>query len=135
MSIKKKIFVQEWGTFPSETLVCVGVSVPYIKTWLKKNNCHVTFLDDSDAQKRIDQGVIGFSFVYTNGQSIMWLRDYSKKNLEDIETLMHEVHHLVYFMAIQKGFENEYEAKAYQFTYLFRNIRRRLNENHNRNHR
>ena len=42
------------------------------------------------------------------------------------ETLMHEIQHIVQYLAKCKGMNDEPEAQAYLFEFLFRSIRRKL---------
>lgn len=126
-----KIFIQDWGTFPNETLVCIGGSYEYMIRWLISKKLDADFMIPH--KEKIEKTILnkdrGLAITTTSGQSILWLRQYKKdnKSWEDIEVLLHEIHHLIDSVSFQKGFDDECEAKAYQLEYLFRNIRHKIN--------
>lgn len=122
-----KMFIQDWGTLCNETLVCVGGKYCDMVAWLIAHKEKAEFLKEYRA--RIESIIAGTNqgcaVSHENG-SVLWLRQYSWKSWDNIETLLHEIYHLVHFASKQKGIEDETEFQAYQFEYLFRNIRRKI---------
>lgn len=136
--MKKKIFnlgfVQEWGTYPNQTLVCVGLTVDELIAAAKKYKSNKNFMDWILKQKEMlaDKmiGSKGFFAYSPHCQSILWIKEW-EDNWENMETLIHETFHAVYDMlGVNKGMTTESEALAYQQEYLFKQIRRFINKHY-----
>lgn len=118
----KKIFVQNWGTYQNDTLVCIGVTFEEICKYCHKK---LFIAPNPEIEKTIKEGYPAQTYVNEDHSSILWMRKF-KNNWQSFEILLHEIHHLVYNIFGLKGMEKEKEAQAYQFEYLFHNIRRKL---------
>ena len=121
----KKIFIQNWGTYQNETLVCIGVNIKEIKYYCMRNKLIFNNNVLHTLEKNINKTLLGFVLVNDDGTSFLWLKEFKNK-WKYYETLMHELHHLVFIIFGNKLMESEMEAQAYQFEYLFREIRKNL---------
>jgi len=122
-----KIYIQDWGTYPNQTLVCSGVNYDSIISYCRKNKIKI---DVSSKEKLLKQSFeinYGLAIVFRDNSSLLWVKDY-KNNWFWVENLMHEIHHLVFMLSDNRNMSNEMEAQAYQFCYLFKQIRKRLEE-------
>lgn len=130
---KPIIFIQPWGTYCNDTIVCVGGQYKDMVRFLKQlKYCKPEVIQELVASEKditaaIDKGNYGwFKFMQKSNYSIIWL-----KKIDDDwscwEVLMHELHHAVAcILGDERAMANEPEALAYQQEYLFRAIRRRL---------
>jgi hypothetical protein len=127
---KSYIYVQDWGTYNLDTLVCIGTTHEQTKNWIDKNagkGFREAFYKGVDSHKEILEGGASGFVWYEDGYTILWLNDWVNK-WHYHDTLMHECLHLIQFGLIEaRGFEGENEAQAYQLEYLVRNIRTNLN--------
>lgn len=99
--------------------------------WLKKNKAHIVtskaILEEFDKiTESLKDDVLGLHmYVVETNHKIIFLK--TPKNCWDYwETLMHELHHMVYYETKESSLEKETEAQAYLFEYLFRTIRRKI---------
>lgn len=126
--IKKKIgfsFEQDSGIFDYYFQVYIGMPTGRIVKDLKKYK----------NTESLVEAVSGINFEDINGcviegddsKRILVMPRY-KYSWRFLDSLAHEVHHMTFLIAKQKGFLNEIEATAYLFEYLFRSIRRRLDK-------
>lgn len=125
----KTWFIQDWGTYPNETMVIVGYDSDEIKDILVKAGTKKEILDefdDSDCKEAANSS-LGFVMDFTNGSSLLWLDSFDANKWSDFDVIVHEIMHLVQKCMIEtRGMEKEYEAQAYQLEYLFKNIRNNL---------
>jgi hypothetical protein len=118
------IFVQDWGTFSNETLVCVNRDKAQILRYMKQTRIKPELIDLFEAKSETDAA----AFVWTparTGCTMLWLRGWTG-DAEDLDTLVHETNHLVYDISRDKGFKDEAEIQAYQQAYLFSGILEKL---------
>lgn len=132
---KKKLvklcFIQDWGTFTMQTLVCIGMTYNEIVAEMKKRDLNgiKDFIKENEDEK--DYFDIGNNhqsgmFWHCENRSVLWLEEF-KDDWNFYETLMHEVHHAVQcLLADRKSMSEEIEALAYQQEFLFHNIRRTI---------
>lgn len=130
---KTKIFVQTHGTYPNETLVCVGGTladaIKYAKR-IKAKKGFIEWLETCDREDKENQATPSQSgyvrYLTDKGFTFMWLKPF-EDTWDFWETLIHELSHLVDFVLTeQKRMGKETEARAYHLEYLFREIRREL---------
>ena len=130
--VKKIAYIQGWGSFSNETLVCVGMNRQEIGKFMKKNKLKSEFIsnfssktaafdkhigDDSDDLPRV---------FYDNGRTILSFGNW-KNDWEHWDSLNHEICHLVHaILGHHKNMMDEDEGRAYQHEFLFREIRRKL---------
>jgi hypothetical protein len=79
-----------------------------------------------DGIKNADFKSGGFVIYDEKCKRVMWLPKWNGKYRE-LSNLAHEIHHLVFLLAKQKGFQDEIESQAYLFQYLLDNIYKKLN--------
>lgn len=122
--MKKFAFMQDWGTYSNQTLVVVGMNKKEIVKHLKKikapKDAIASFLvvEESHFHEA--------AFVWSNfGRTVLWLPSW-QHTAKNEETLVHEVHHLIFDVMNSKGMADEPEALAYQMEFLFKNIRKNL---------
>jgi hypothetical protein len=130
---KPKIFVQECGTYSNEILVLCGASKMDTFRFLKKIKAKVSFtkwvLEDFDDWNKKVSGENDGMFCYNTecaGTVLVLKPIKGDGDWKYWETLMHEVHHIVFWLSEQKAFKGETENQAYLFDHLFRNIRRKI---------
>jgi hypothetical protein len=116
------IFLQDWGTFTNETLVCVAVTKKEILQFMKRNNFRKTLIEQFERKSAPSAGASAFVWNPTGaGCTLLWMDSWLGRR-EDVNTLVHETNHLIYDISRDKGFEDEPEIQAYQQEYLFKNI-------------
>ena len=126
----KKIFIQDWGTYKNETLVCIGTGHKEVLRFINSHGIQKRFkkwiLGNEELFKSaVDRKDNGF-FLFNEGMSLLWLKDW-KNDWEHYDTLLHELNHAVYFILGNSRLMNaEPEGLAYQQEYLFREIRHKL---------
>jgi hypothetical protein len=127
MNLKPKfsaIFMQDWGTFSNETLVCVNRDKAQILRYMKQTRIKPELITLFEAKPETDAA----AFVWTpsrTGCTLLWLQGWTG-DPEDLDTLVHETNHLVYDISRDKGFKDEAEIQAYQQAYLFSGILEKL---------
>jgi hypothetical protein len=122
----KYYFIQNWGTYSNQTLVIVGYDYKETVKILKRYKQAEPFINIMTEDK------LENDFVLTkDGKTLLYLR-YFEDAWDWYEVLMHEIHHLVHFViAEQRQMADEPDAQAYQFEYLFKNIRRKIQNKFN----
>jgi hypothetical protein len=126
-SLKPKfntIFIQDWGTFSNETLVCVNRDKAQILRYMRQTRVKPELIERFEAKPESDAE----AFVWSPsdmGCTMLWLREWAG-DLEDLNTLVHETNHLVFDISRDKGFKEEAEIQAYQQAYLFSGVLEKL---------
>ena len=118
------IFIQDWGTFSNETLVCVNRDKAQILRYMRQTRIKPELIELFEAKSETDST----AFVWMpsdTGCTLLWLREWAG-DPEDLDTLVHETNHLVYDISRDKGFKDEAEIQAYQQAYLFSGILEKL---------
>ena len=118
------IFIQDWGTFSNETLVCVNVDKAQILRYMRQTHIKPELIDLFETKSETDAA----AYVWTpngTGCTMLWLQGWTG-NPDDLDTLVHETNHLVYDISRDKGFKDEAEIQAYQQAYLFSGILEKL---------
>lgn len=128
----KKIFWQDWGTFYGTTMVCLGWKdyaevLDFLKK--KKHTEWFTALEQKEEFKSFHFSRWTMENVKTGEEksySLLWLPHW-KKDLEHYKILAHELVHAVMFVMPKfLDVHEEKEAIAYQHSYLFENIAKKL---------
>lgn len=139
MKTKTKFwYIQDWGTYDVQTLVCVGYSIPEITKIVNRIKIKQEARNAWNADMRSTEAFMAEKsggVWRSKGYTVLYLPVFEDAwNI--YETLMHECLHLVVYQLGQcKMFINmsdgtiEEEGLAYQQEYLFRAIRRKL-QNH-----
>lgn len=134
-TIKKHIFWADWGTFYGSTMVCCNFAdYADVKRLLKKKK----IMEWHDALDVKSEEFKAHHFLKwyvidqrTNKEvsySLLWLKDW-KQDVEHYKVLAHELVHAMQFnMPEFLDVTKEYEAVAYQHSYLFENIAKELNK-------
>lgn len=126
---KKNIFIQDYGIFYNEFVVCTGISAEELKKYAKAEKLNKNFFkcifDDGEYQKPEKL----MAYTYSNAESnIVYLVSFP--DFEDTwdfwNHVLHEVVHVVQANERRSGLFKEDEARAYLTEYLFTNIRRKL---------
>jgi hypothetical protein len=126
----KTIFIQDWGTFTNETLVCVGSSKQEILAFMKANSVKVELIEKFERKPEPKGSSEAFTWSPEGtGCTLLWFRHWSG-DPDDLDTLVHETNHLIYDISRDKGFRDEPEIQAYQQAYLFTGILKELTERH-----
>lgn len=133
----KTWWVQKWGTYQNEMPVFVGYTPKEILAVLKKQKTwkQEPILAWEKELKQTEEFAEGREFCWFNdGYCILFLKPFEDK-WERLEAIMHECFHLVInILGDKRGMINttvprvEEEAMAYQQEYLFREIRRKLQD-------
>jgi len=126
--MKPHIFTIPVAPFKQDMVVMVGITCKQFFAWNKKNG-FITFDED---RKDIEQvfedhkNSNGFTAFIPGRPILLWLADYSYANWGRMETLIHELHHAVYFISKHYGTDDEMEFQAHLQINLFESIRIRL---------
>lgn len=126
-------FTQKWGTYRNETFVVVGMTHNQIIALMKRQKFHKEWITEFDKNKADNDskwfagGNSGVTWLH-EGKSILWFKTW-KNDWFHWDCLVHEVSHLIDGILVEtRSMGNETEAKAYQFEYMFRNLRRKFYE-------
>ncbi len=122
-----KIWIQDWGTYGEETLVCVAASKREILAFLrlKKISGRADFIAAVTRDFEIPKNCDGCFFYNQSVRgSILWFQSL-ELTPHSVGILAHEVTHAVRRLLIEeRNMENEIEAICYQTEYLTKNILR-----------
>lgn len=121
---KPKVFVQPTHIFREDILVCVGASFEDVKKFVKGEVLKSIERYKGLFQEVLDGKQLGYA-VEANGWLYLILPKF-KDTWSYWEILIHELHHIVFYMSKKKTFDDEMEAMAYLQEWLFREIRRKL---------
>ncbi len=121
---KKQIFIVDNGTYPFDTVVCIGVEVAEIEKYLKKKYDFDLSSEEKDA---LYMDGVGRTTQLEGGMIVLRLRDI--KN-DFYPNLAHEIFHSVEFLLSKVGMIHDpnksSEAFAYQIGYLTKKIYKKL---------
>lgn len=129
MKNKPFIYIQDVDIYNTDIIVSVDLDKKTLKRFLDKQKIKKALKKELLEDDNIFQVPQGMAIRFESGGYMLLLVDYKDK-WEFWETLMHECSHIVDFMAQQRSFVFETEARAYLHEYLFRNIRRRIYKNY-----
>lgn len=130
--IQPILFVQDTEIFGDELLVCIGLNTQEIFQNIRKKRLgkdklskeFIAWMEYNKGAWESHEGKDGFTLSNNN---FMVLTVYTvEDSWEFWETLMHEIHHVVFMIIKRKNLYTEMEAQAYLFEYLFRSIRRKI---------
>ncbi len=128
----KKPFIVNWGTYRSDTVVVVGYNFDQMiyafkKIGISEDNIKEVVEDREKIEPSIQKAS---GFVWTSGgKSMLWLEKYDKESMDSQCTLVHEIVHLIYDILIKyRGVHAGDEAVAYQFEYLYKQIKLKLDD-------
>lgn len=137
---KKFWYIQNWGTYSNQTPIFVGYSADEITKELKNKRFEIkkdvieTWQSDIESTRKVMSDSNTGAVWFKDGLSLLWLPDF-KDDWKHLETIIHECFHLVIgILGREKMMVNfssntiEEEAMAYQHEFLFRSIRRKLQE-------
>lgn len=138
---KKFWYVQDWGTYPNQTLVFIGYTEPEALVVMKKEKMNkettAHFEKDIFTDVNFVASVAGFVWHDTETAATLLFLPKFEDDWHSYEVLMHEVVHLVlnglvkdrrFVDFVGSRHHLEQEGIAYQVEYLFRSIRRRLQQ-------
>jgi hypothetical protein len=120
---KKYNFIQDCGIYDYELNIYIGFTEDeIIKDLLRyeKTEKLIKQLKEADFESG------GFVLYDEECKRLMWLPSWTGK-YKELSNLTHEIHHIVFLLAKQKGFQDEIESQAYLFQYLLDNIYKKLN--------
>ena len=124
----KSVFLQDCGIYSNQIIVAIECEKQDILNWLTK-------------QERIKKEAIDWikgeneafeifnemnALVAHNDGKLMLLLKKVEDDWDYLETLLHELNHVVWYIARDRRFRDEMEAQAYLQEYLFHSIRRKL---------
>ena len=123
----KKIFIQDWGTYLDKTLVVVNSEFKDVVSFCKSNKIYHRDMKKmlKILKEEMASDCKGSLIESDEKRTLLYIRkfDYS---WESYSIILHEIHHEVYLWAKKNCMENEMEAQAYQFEYLFNEINKKL---------
>ncbi len=125
--MKKFSFVQDWGTYPNQTFVVVGLAHKEILAAMRRRNFKKDAILAFAKTGRPDKGETASAFAWYMGPSVLWFPEW-KIDLAHYANLVHETNHLIFDAARDKGMRHEPEAQAYQQEFLFIEIVKKLNK-------
>jgi hypothetical protein len=125
----KYTFTQFCETFEIEIVCFIGLDYEDILKEVNKKLYNNEFKEcikkDGTLEKYIEKDLGFFTHYKDKGFMTLWMKEY-KDEWDFYEILLHELHHGVHIISESRGFMDEMEAKAYLFQYLFREIRRKI---------
>lgn len=119
--------LMEWGSYPNQTLLCVGMKKKQVAGILKRMapNDTVFLKEFEKIEDPIENGANGAIFV-KDGKTVLMMRPFVDE-WSFWETMIHETAHLVHnVLGRSRGMMDEDEARAYQQQYLFKTMRRAI---------
>ena len=124
----KQIFIQDCGTYSNEIIVAVDSTKEDILKFLKK--LPRVKKEAIEWLKEEKQAFIIFEknnalVAHNDGKLLLLLRKV-RNDWDYWEMLLHETHHITWYIAENKMFQQEMEAQAYLQEYLFHSIRRKI---------
>ena len=123
------IFIQPIDPYREDVVVACDIPQNEIIKWLKKQKIRKDFLDwvktDKDVFEVLKKNEAVFCWNEKVRGNMIILKNY-QDNWKFWETLMHEIHHLIFNISKRKMLSDEMEAQAYLFENLFHSIRRKL---------
>lgn len=132
-TLKPIIFWVDTGAFMDSFIVSVGKSKKEILSYAKKTKASkdtIKLIEELEDEDLDTSRRIGMTLMEKKSKAVVLLHFPKVDDTWDSwETVMHECHHAVFLLSKKKGFEDEMEAQAYLFEYLFRRIRRTLTLN------
>lgn len=128
-NMRKKLFYQDWGTFYGTMLVACGYKdYAEIKKQLKKEKSFQWLEAMENKSEEFDTAHFSKWKHKDVTYQLLFLEEW-KQNEVNYAILAHELLHAIQFcMPDFLDVTEEYEACAYQHTYLFRSIARQLNK-------
>ena len=126
---KYQVFTQPVDIYRHDILVCVGATYDQARGTISKRD--KKFRDFLEEYKFcFDKILSGKQLGYTlyekeTGHMVLIIKKY-ENNWVYWETLIHELNHIVYDLAVMKSFTDETEAQAYLQEFLFHEIRRKI---------
>lgn len=134
--IKKFFFIQGWGTYSNETPVFVGHTRKEITEVMKKQKLRKEAIDlweqSITEETAYTESASGF-FWHNNGYSVISLPSF-EDDWVHLDTVLHECFHATLIILgnskafIQGRDKIEDEGLAYQCEFLFREIRKKLQD-------
>lgn len=126
----KQHWLQSTHQYRKDIFVSTGLSAKEMVREIKKFKPKKYILDfiekrESEWKEIIEKNCAFVTMEESHGVLFIRLREY-QDSWEFWETLIHELSHLLDFMAGQQKWETETEARAYLQEYLFHEIRRKL---------
>lgn len=132
--LKSVIYIQHWGTYRDDTIVCINASFKMVLSFLKRvKNCRPEIIKDFESRNESwdehTKNNPAFMLVVKKVKSsYLWLKEWDN-SWQAGDNLIHETNHLIYDMlAESKGMGDEREAMAYQQEFLCKSIRDELNK-------
>lgn len=114
---KPLIFLQDWGTYPFETMVVVGGTIKDIENFFKVKK----FDFKEDLQNSLQKTIASVAvtvFDEVDKTTLVWFK---KNSINNMGIVTHEVLHLVNYV-FKFLIITEEEVFAYQMEYLVNNI-------------
>lgn len=114
---KPLIFLQDWGTYPFETIVVVGGTIKDIENFFKVKK----FDFKEDLQNSLQKTIASVAvtvFDEVDKTTLVWFK---KNSIKNMGIVAHEVLHLVNYV-FKFLIITEEEVFAYQMEYLVNNI-------------
>lgn len=114
---KPLIFLQDWGTYPFETIVVVGGTIKDIENFFKVKK----FDFKEDLQNSLQKTIASVAvtvFDEVDKTTLVWFK---KNSINNMGIVTHEVLHLVNYV-FKFLIITEEEVFAYQMEYLVNNI-------------
>lgn len=123
----KKIFTIPADPFKQDINVVIGGGYKEYAAWMKKKGYEEDELLESVFADKIESKSHGFTAFRPGQPIILWLEDY-KNDWFFTDTLLHELHHVVFKLSEHFGTETEMECQAHLFISLLQKIRKEVNK-------
>lgn len=114
---KPIIFLQEWGTYPFDTIIAIGGTIEDIENFFKIKK----FKFKDELREKLNESLSSYAFTFFDEKDHTTLVWFKKDSFKNIGVVAHEIFHLVNYVFTFIGVSGE-ETFAYQMQYLINNI-------------
>lgn len=114
---KPIIFLQEWGTYPFDTIIAIGGTIEDIENFFKIKK----FKFKDELREKLNKSLSSYATTFFDEKDHTTLVWFKKDSFKNIGVVAHEIFHLVNYVFTFIGVSEE-ETFAYQMQYLINNI-------------
>lgn len=114
---KPIIFLQEWGTYPFDTIIAIGGTIEDIENFFKIKK----FKFKDDLREKLNKSLSSYAATFFDEKDHTTLVWFKRDSFKNMGIVAHEIFHLVNYVFSFIGISEE-ETFAYQMQYLINNI-------------
>ena len=118
---KPIIFLQEWGTYPFDTIIAIGGTIEDIENFFKIKK----FKFKDELREKLNKSLSSYAATFFDEEDRTTLVWFKRDSINNMGIIAHELVHLVNYIFKFIGIPDE-EAFAYQMQYLMDKILQRV---------